>query len=160
MQPLIDQHHMSALHLYTRAIHGVKQRFEHGNTTPMLALLSCILFICIEVIRDNVFSALALFKKGNALLQSYSRPEQGTAGTNHLFTVIELMFSRLGVLAVMFGQLRPQEVSPAMKLSPRMTVSAECSEMVAMADARTELFAFIADGNAFTKDCELYNVPK
>ena len=44
---------------------------ENGKATPVLALLSCTLFICIELIRDNVFGVFSLFERATGLLRQF-----------------------------------------------------------------------------------------
>lgn len=68
-RPPIDQHHASALMHYNRAMRRFKERMNEGTATPLLALLTCALFICTEVIRDNVFGGLVLFTQGIKLLK-------------------------------------------------------------------------------------------
>ena len=55
-----DEYHIRALQIYNRAMRGFQLRVEDGKATLLLALLSCLLFICIELIRDDIFLALSL----------------------------------------------------------------------------------------------------
>lgn len=68
-QPPIDEFHASALMYYNRAMKRFKDRMDKGTATPLLAMLTCMLFICTEVIRDHVFGALVLFTQGIKLLK-------------------------------------------------------------------------------------------
>ena len=54
---------------YSFAIRSFSARMNAGTVTPLLAILSCVLFTCIEVIRDNAFEALRLLAKGVQMLR-------------------------------------------------------------------------------------------
>ena len=69
--PRVDENHINALRAYNRAIRTLNQRMNDGTVTPLLMLLSCVLFICIEVIRDNVFAAITLYTSGFNMLKQY-----------------------------------------------------------------------------------------
>lgn len=69
--PKVDENHMNALRAYNRAIETFRRRMNDGNATPLLVLLSCVLFICIEVIRDNVFAAITLYTNGFNMIKQY-----------------------------------------------------------------------------------------
>jgi hypothetical protein len=43
-----------------------------GSASPALALVSCILFVCVETIRDHVHAAMALYERGIEMLNQYS----------------------------------------------------------------------------------------
>ena len=55
-----DEHLARALQLYNRSIQRLIARMNHGKGSPVVALLSCVLFICIDKIRDNVLAAMGL----------------------------------------------------------------------------------------------------
>ena len=143
--PALDEYHTQALKLYNRAIRGFKQRVQEGKATPLLALLSCVLFVCIEIIRDNVFAALGLFIRSTDLLKQF---EAEITDEKHqgLLTLIKLMFARLGVLAATFGHPQPMDIPVEFVIAGQHTVFAD------MAEARTALFALMADSHAFLRD--------
>lgn len=128
-KPPIDEYHASALMYYNRAMRRFKARMDEGTATTLLALLTCALFICTEVIRDHVFGALALFTQGTKLLKyafthsswttvtglndfsfvnprklttpSEYQPEPGT--DTSMYLNLKLMFARLGLQTALFG---------------------------------------------------------
>ena len=69
----IDVNHAKALKFYNRAIKGYRQQMNDGSASPVLALVSCILFTCVETIRDHVEDAMTLFQHGVEMLNQYSR---------------------------------------------------------------------------------------
>ena len=130
--PPPDEFHSSALMHYNRAIRLFKERVESGSATPLLAISSCALFFCIEVIRDNVFAACSLINHGVKMLQHYasSIPQDKQAG---LFRMVRLMFSRLGVTAAAIGHHLPDDASRSDGRRPMSTYQS-------MSDARDALF--------------------
>ena len=144
--PPPDEFHSMALNLYNRAIRRFKQRVEDGKATPLLALLSCALFFCIELIRDNVYMALSLFTRGTGLLKEYA-PIIAEEKNQGLLTLIKLMFSRIGVVAATFGVPRWLE-SPSASITDNAFTN--------LADARTAMFALMADSQDFVKDANTW----
>ncbi|KAF2169197.1 hypothetical protein M409DRAFT_20420 [Zasmidium cellare ATCC 36951] len=106
-KPPIDEFHVTALMHYNRAISRFKERMDEGTATPLLALLTCTLFICTEVIRDHVFGALGLFTQGIKLLSQYE--PNGDTDTA-LFLNLRLMFARFGLQTALFGHSGRVEV--------------------------------------------------
>lgn len=97
----VDEHHARALRYYNRSISALRGH----QLSPSLALLSCVLFIAVELIRDNVFAALSLLHRGAQLLRQMPICPTGMDGG--LFLTIKLMMSRLGVLAAVYGHPTP-----------------------------------------------------
>jgi hypothetical protein len=145
----LDVHHADALRAYNRAIDQFRQKMADGHATPLLALISCVLFICIEVIRDDVFAALALFSKGSDLLKRFS-DSSFTSDEQELLLTIKLMFARLGVLAAAFGHPHPLDVPLEFVVVGQRSVFAN------LADARTALYALMADSHVFIRDAAAY----
>lgn len=145
----LDPHHAAALKAYNRAMHDFRQQVESGKATPLLALFSCLLFITIEVIRDDIVAALALFSKGTELMKQFANMR--LEGLEHeLFTTIKLMFARLGVLAAAFGH--PHPVNVPLKLE----ITGERAVFASLADARSALYALMADSHSFIRDAAIY----
>lgn len=63
-----QQHELAVKH-YNRAIARLIENVAAGRATLLVALLSCVLFICVEILQDNVFAALNLFTKGYQILR-------------------------------------------------------------------------------------------
>lgn len=104
----VDGNHAKALKHYNRSMQLLRAQSASGVPSPTLALLSCVIFIAIELARDSVFSALALLNHGAVLIgQMPSCPEGMDEG---LFSAIKFMLLRLSVLAAVYGHLRPLKV--------------------------------------------------
>jgi hypothetical protein len=143
--PPPDEFHASALQRYNMAIRQFKSRVEQGLATPSLVLTTLPLFLCIEVIRDNVFAALALIKHGVGMLEHYTSIESEDQQPG-LFKMIRLMFSRIGVTAATIGYPLPE------KDLPKPTTVGHVSTFESLADARDSLFAIMSGSHTFFKD--------
>lgn len=143
---VLDEHHAQALRHYNKAIARLRVQLESGQATPLLALLSCVLFICVEVLRDHVFGALELFQRGSEMLTRFS---SSLSGQEHsVFQAITLMLARLGVLGAAFGYPYPI-------VFPR---GVEQTKVFAnMTEARSALWVIMADSHTFTGDASAYN---
>ena len=127
------------------AIRQFKDRVARGLATPSLVLTTCLLFYCIETIRDNVFAALALVKHGVGMLEHYTSTETGQQQLG-LFKMMRLMFSRIGVTAATIGYPLPEEDLP------RPVVIGQVSTFESLSNARDTLFAIMSRSHTFFKD--------
>jgi hypothetical protein len=101
----IDKFHAQALRHYNRSIRTLRAVADPANVSSSVALLSCALFTCIEVLRDDVFAALALLENGVMLVKRFSICS-GDLDDDVLSTV-KGMFSRMGLVTALFGQSQP-----------------------------------------------------
>ena len=147
--PPPDKFHSSALMYYNRAIRQFKERVENGSASPLLAISSCALFLCIEVIRDNIFAAFTLINHGVKMLQHYASyiPQDKQAG---LFRMVKLMFSRMGVTAAAIGHLLPAD--DAVRSDGR----GQMSTFQSICDARDELFAIMSGSYHYFRSAASY----
>ncbi|KXT16462.1 hypothetical protein AC579_1782 [Pseudocercospora musae] len=110
--PIIDEHHASALRHYNKAIKAVTSRVPQGSASPALLLFTCILFMCIEVVRDDIFAAMVLRQKRDALLGQFS------ACPKDLFLTVNPFFTRLSVLSAHYAafplRIRDNELTAAL----------------------------------------------
>ncbi|KAK5125987.1 hypothetical protein LTR85_011342 [Meristemomyces frigidus] len=149
----LDPHHAAALKSYNKALQEFRQQMESGKGTPLLALFSCVLFITIELIRDDIVAVLGLFSKGTELLKQFACVRfEGLE--QELFTTIKLIFARLGVLAAAFGH--PQAIDMPLKLE----VTGKHAVFASMAEARLALYALMADSHAFIRDAAIYKASR
>ncbi|KAK3626608.1 hypothetical protein LTR56_019674 [Elasticomyces elasticus] len=145
----IDGNHARALVAYNRAIEAIRTQLKTGTATPLIALLSCTLFFCIEVIRDDIFAALALFSKGRSLLHQFAKVEFSPQEQS-LVDTIRAMFGRIGVLAASFGH------PSAEAIAPEIIRTSDQRDSASITDARTSLYAIMADGYVFIRDAAEY----
>lgn len=124
---------------------------DSGKATPLHAMLSCVLFICVEVLRDNVFATLALFSKGMNLLKQFSGLKF-SGEEQRIMDMIRLMFVRLGVLAEAFGYALPLEIPSDFVVAGQRRVFAD------LADARSAMSFIMGDSHSFLRAANAYKV--
>jgi Fungal specific transcription factor domain len=136
-----DPHHRQALEWYNRSMSHFRNGMQQGSRTPSSALLSCILFICIELLQDNVAEAVALYKKGVMVLSSWSSSRDSgsynSLGPSLVEDIIAPIFVRIGIRAGLGGQGLPQNVVD------------HGSDLSSLLDARARLYVLAADCHAF-----------
>lgn len=116
---------------------------SEGKATHAVALLSCVLFICIETIRDDVFAAMSLFTQGTNMLKSID-PRELTDGDRSMFTLIQHIFQRMSVQAVLYGH----PSGPTL----RHDINANARQKFAnLAEARSVLFSLAIYSHSFMR---------
>ncbi|KAJ9298315.1 transcriptional regulator family: Fungal Specific TF [Paecilomyces variotii] len=147
--PVTDPNHRLALSWYSRALSNVRSQLQkRGDMDPAVALLSCVLFICIEFLQENIIEALQLYQQRLQLISSFS-PAMISAlwETKTLFTdVIVPLFYRLGTLSIFYGHDLPADwpiIWPH-----RTTISFQ-----SLPDARAALYSLVSDVVVFIRTC-------
>ncbi|RMZ15697.1 hypothetical protein D0860_01462 [Hortaea werneckii] len=144
----INEHRAYALKSYNKAMQTFRERVEAGKASPALVLLSSVLFICIELIQDDIFNTSALLMRTAGLMREFEGARM-TAEEAQLFANIKLMFSRLGVLAASFGHPHPIDL-------PESLPACQSRGFRTMTDARSALFAIMADSHPFIRDSTVH----
>ncbi|CEO59137.1 hypothetical protein PMG11_03823 [Penicillium brasilianum] len=83
-----SQTHRDALVWYSRSLAVLQQRINQGTANLGVSLISCILFIAIELLQGNRKAALALYKQGAQLINADRGP---------WITILTPIFRRLGI---------------------------------------------------------------
>lgn len=116
-----------AIKCYNKAISALMRRIEQQDSAEDIALLTCVLFICVEFLQGNEAEALALCVKGSKVLHSvpktncelssvYTSEREGNLGM--ILEDVSPIFTRLSILSCLFGQ--PVEATmPATVLTER-----------------------------------------
>lgn len=145
-EPRPTEHQFSVLKQYNRAVVGLRQRLEADTASPTLALLSCLLFICIESAQDRVETAVALLgQAGQLLARSTIKTPDGDEGT--LFTILKRIFARLSVSAALFGWHQTPAVPSESTILPEME-----NEFVSIEAARDEFFQLVSKSHQILCD--------
>ncbi|CZT21123.1 uncharacterized protein RCC_06984 [Ramularia collo-cygni] len=140
----IDNNYASALRYYNRSMKTLRKQVEANKASTLLALVSCMLFTCIEVIRDSVFSALALLTNGIKLLEQVSSCP--LASDDALFKPTRQILIRMSLTAAAFGHWLPIDITP------HPFIGGEDVVFHSLEDARDALFALNQDGHRFLQD--------
>ena len=146
--PVSDADHRLALHWYARALSNMSNQFPHDRIEPVITLCSCILFICIELMQDNVEASLQLLEKGAQMiskLEALNTSQKGVAGTALLHDIIVPLFLRQAASSTLFGS-DPTAVRITMPSLQEITGFRSLSE------ARSSLYGLIAEGLNFQRE--------
>lgn len=95
-----------ALVHYNKAIVQLAQRMHQVTDATDIALLTCVLFVCIEMLRGDTEPALHHFKAGMAIAVRALKDKQ-TAPYSQMHTVRKQLlpfFHRLEILAMLSGK--------------------------------------------------------
>ncbi|KAJ5946282.1 hypothetical protein N7454_003121 [Penicillium verhagenii] len=103
-----------ALTWYSRAISNVHSQIVRGKADPYIALISCVLFICVEAIQGRAVEALQLYEQGvNLILTLRHQVAAGALSLpRSLFlenTIIPL-FVRLGAISLTISVVQVSEI--------------------------------------------------
>lgn len=139
--PELDDHHAYALQLYNRAIQRLNLQMTEGKATHAVALLSCVLFICIETIRDDVFAAMSLFVQGTNMIKHVERSCL-TSDEKAMLTLVEHIFQRMAVQAVLYGH----PSGPSLRHDIKVNIRADFDTL---AGARSVLFSLAVSSHSF-----------
>ncbi|KAL4943452.1 hypothetical protein BDV06DRAFT_137142 [Aspergillus oleicola] len=133
--------HREALSWYSRSLCKLQEQISNGVADYAVALVSCVLFICIEVLQGNVKAALALYHQASQLM--------GTAAmslASQLDRAIMPILQRIGTIAAIINGGLPNRRSPS-------TATQEIS-FDTLSDARSALYAVVVDWKTFDCDAE------
>ena len=135
--------YQDALQSYNKAISEVKALPKEDVSTIPLALVSCVLFICIEFLQDDNIRALNLLRMGNDLWKGQeirrrhgSKPASGPGAIGH---VVAPILSRLGHLWAMTGHCQ---------IRPALATKVETDKST-LADARAALYTHLENCHNF-----------
>ena len=105
---------------YIRAIRLLRDRLvsQQGSNNRDIALISCFLFICLELIQSDIAAAIAHLRSGLGIIREYLNrshlPSQTTAIIQRSETLESLvdhfisLFGRLDYQSTMFGENNPK----------------------------------------------------
>ncbi|KAL4960527.1 Zn(II)2Cys6 transcription factor [Aspergillus stella-maris] len=136
---LRSQQHREALHWYSRSLHKLQDQIANGVADHAVALVSCVLFICIEILQGNVKAALVLYHQASQLMGLAAM----TVGK--IDPAIMPILQRIGTIAAI--------VNGGMPLPDRRLKSvSQYATFRDLAGARAALYAVVVDWKTF--DCD------
>jgi hypothetical protein len=89
-------YHKEALVWYSRSLAALQRRINQGAVDLTISMISCVLFIAIELLQGNKIAAVALYKQGAQLLASATSIAPPDNGFELLMNIIFPIFHRLG----------------------------------------------------------------
>lgn len=148
---------------YNKAISALLRRMEQDDQAAPIALLTCVLFVCVEFLQGNEAEALSLCVNGTKVLQSVPRAKDGLAHAqlswrHSLLAVImedvSPIFTRLGILSTLFGQ--PMEKGMPPTVLTDMPPPELPSSLHTLADARDALYHLMEKCQAVLRAAMVY----
>lgn len=92
-----------AMNQYTKAIGHLRRSIATGKQKPLMALMSCILFVCFDSLRGYFESAMVHLQSGLKILKDLSRTKE----VDHILeNVISPLFMRLSVQSILYIDTR------------------------------------------------------
>ncbi|KAJ5221889.1 Protein of unknown function DUF3468 [Penicillium citrinum] len=89
------QSHREALVWYSRSLAALRQRITQGNADFNVSLISCVLFIAIELLQGNRKAAVTLYRQGVRMMLG--------AETSSMKSLLLPLFRRLGTWALIIN---------------------------------------------------------
>lgn len=148
----LNQTQKEALTWYSRSISGIHSQIERGSADPYIALVSCVLFICVETLQGRMEEALRLLQQGFSLIQDLRiKASHGTVSATKsalLENTIVPLFLRLNTNAL---NISGTPVSNLFSFS-------EDTEYVftSLASARQGITTLAAECMIFQRDAEMH----
>jgi hypothetical protein len=123
---------------YNTAAQSVQSLQPQTSMSTHIALISCVLFICLEFLRGDIRGSLSLARSGLKLIEDFrvegEREGRSIVVGSDLFEELELIFCRLSLQSALFGKFSMESVhSPqetyrfASKLLDRVDVARNIS---------------------------------
>ncbi|CEL10799.1 hypothetical protein ASPCAL13910 [Aspergillus calidoustus] len=97
--PALNRRQSEALAWYARSLAKIRTQIERGAVDAQVALVSCVLFVCIETLQGRVEEALQLYQQGVRLILDL-RKGGGAGSAALLESTIVPLFIRLGTVAL------------------------------------------------------------
>ncbi|KAL3465214.1 hypothetical protein BJX64DRAFT_70856 [Aspergillus heterothallicus] len=135
-----SRNHREALTWYSRSLRKIQDQIDRGVAGHTVALVTCVLFMCIEILQGNVKAALSLYYRGAHLL-SFSN----TNSLSHIEEAITPIFFRVATSAVIING-----VEPLLNRQCRSDISFD--SFASLSEARTALHKLVAEWKVF--DCD------
>ncbi|KAL2841533.1 hypothetical protein BJX68DRAFT_172989 [Aspergillus pseudodeflectus] len=140
--------HREALTWYSRSLRKIQHQIDQGLADYTVALVTCVLFLCIEILQGNIKAAMSLYHRGVQLLSS-----AGSASISRIRKAILPLFLRVATSAVIISGVEP--------VLDRQYIDPSGDAFTSLSDARTALHKLVADWKMLDCDCAaLRQVPE
>lgn len=142
----LNQVQQEALSWYSRSISSISLQIAGRGADPYIALISCILFICIETIQGRVEEALQLYRQGVSLILDLrvqvNHGKVSTSKIGLLQDTIVPLFLRLCAVSLSISGVQPCELYTLANIGIPAVFSSVDSARFAIANLYTEAQLF------------------
>ncbi|TGO17778.1 hypothetical protein BTUL_0015g01140 [Botrytis tulipae] len=134
-----DQNAQLALNQYSKAMGALRRSLSHGKEEPLIALMSCILFVCFDSLRGYYESAMVHLQSGLGILRDIRK---SSPGNQIIEEKIAPLFRRLSIQSFIYVETRSKHerksfVEKLIDVSGKDIVI--CEEFHNLQDARNAL---------------------
>jgi hypothetical protein len=141
--------HREALAWYSRSLASLQRQIQQGAADIIVALISCALFLVIEVLQGNLVAALALQKQATELIMSTATAaETKSTSSSPLATMIVPVFRRMDALGLILND-DPFASEPSTRISSVLRLE---DSFTTLSGAKTALYALIAQWKVINRD--------
>ncbi|OAP64202.1 hypothetical protein AYL99_00174 [Fonsecaea erecta] len=149
--PVVKREHRRALAWYGKSIARLRAQLNQPGTRSITAVISCILYICIECLQDHPSEAIALYQRAVAMTETMADPENRTWGSTQ---------SESSVQSTVRALLQNMSASQRLPLG-RSRVLGD-TNFETLAAARDSLYALLFAAHDFIVDARTitFNKPK
>lgn len=142
----LDQNYQDALVWYSRSLSNIRGQIDRRTVDTQAALVSCVLFICIETLQGHVEAALELYRQGECLILDLLNRDVGVglsvADTTFLKEIVIPLFIRLGTVALTISGVPPSRLAEADNIIPDSHFSSLNSARLVIASLASEGMLF------------------
>jgi hypothetical protein len=132
---MLDESLQSSLKHYNKAMSGVREKLQASKLSPMLALQTCLLFMCIEIMQDNLQNVVGLLNQAERIMRSSTA--ELTKDEKSLYKALNRIVIQSTASAAWFGWNQRPVITPINPVFDAVT------EYTTMAEAKDGLFEFI-----------------
>ena len=142
-----------ALSSYNKAIKYLTRQMQQADS-DLIALLTCVLFICVEFLQDNITQALTLVHQGCAIIQAQETTPEGKSidripESQQILVDHQVMpmFTRLSVLSALCGR-------PVVLKIPGESEQEDFLSFIDLRGARSSLYTLMNQGHAIIRKAD------
>lgn len=142
--PIANEEHRRALMWYNKSIAGLRKLMQQATSHSATAIISCILYICIECLQNNVIEAVALFRQAVVMMGITANAEDGCA-TGPVARLEGALGNTVRAL------LQNMSASHRLPIQPRRSLDRCQLVFQSLIDAREELYVLIIGAYEFVE---------
>ncbi|KAE8317249.1 hypothetical protein BDV41DRAFT_37489 [Aspergillus transmontanensis] len=122
-----------ALAWYSRSVENTRSRIAQNKASIDMALITCVLYICAEMLQGDVAKAIRLYEQAVRLILTWRRQASMTSRTVFMVEDILPLLVRLGAVVLIIAGYSPEG------LPQLLALSSNNSKFSSLEDAQTAL---------------------
>lgn len=136
-----NENHRRALRWYGQSIASLRDRIKTERSHSSVAIVACMLYMCIECLQDHVVEAVVLYRHAVGMVGLATPDNRERSSITELETRLDCKIRAL---------LRHETMSHGLPVPrPKLVLDSNSGSFQELADAREELYALITETQAF-----------